>query len=216
MSSTNSFTEELSLATGNWDAILFDFDGVLADTEHTHHTAWNEVLKPYGIQFTWEEYLKQCVGVADKIVAQRLQLPDAPEAVERKQAAFRAALERTPPFFPETLELVRELARHHRVAVVSSSYRREIEAPIIRAGIRDCFESVICGDDVQRLKPAPDPYLLAAEKMSLRNPLVIEDSDSGVTAGRAAGFDVLRVSAVERMVAELRALLGGNMSRLLR
>jgi beta-phosphoglucomutase len=56
------------------DALLFDFDGVLADTERVHHASWNAVLEPLGIQFTWDEYLKQCVGIADLMVAQRLKL----------------------------------------------------------------------------------------------------------------------------------------------
>jgi len=57
-----------------YDALLFDFDGVLADTERAHHSSWNEILEPFGIQFTWPEYLKQCVGVADILVAERLKL----------------------------------------------------------------------------------------------------------------------------------------------
>ena len=76
-----------------------------------------------------------------------------------------------------------------------------------RAGIRSCFADVICGDDVERLKPAPDPYLLAAKRLKLANPLVIEDSDSGVAAGKAAGFEVLRVT-VERMAEQVREVLG--------
>src|SRR5437763_1210064 len=115
-----------------WDGLLFDFDGVLADTEHAHHTSWNLVLKHYGIQFTWDEYLKQCVGIADRMVAERLQLPDPVAAVDRKQSAFRAALEQTPPFSSETLAFIGEIALDHRIAVVSSSFRREIEPPMLR------------------------------------------------------------------------------------
>jgi HAD superfamily hydrolase (TIGR01509 family) len=70
------------------------------------------------------------------------------------------------------------------------------------------FEAVICGDDVQRLKPNPDPYLLAVARLGVRSPLVIEDSDSGVAAGRAAGLEVLRISAVERVAVEVRLRLG--------
>jgi len=187
-----------------WDALLFDFDGVLADSERTHHFSWNTVLEPYGIQFSWDDYVKQCVGIADPMVAERLKLPDAAAAVARKQDLFRKTLEAHPPFFEETLQLVRELAQNHRLAVVSSSYRREVEPPLIRAGIRDCFELVVCGNDVERLKPAPDPYLLAAKKLGVSRPLVIEDSDSGVAAGKAAGFEVLRVSGVAEVAKEVR------------
>jgi len=136
-----------------------------------------------------------------------LQLPDPAAAVARKQDLFRKTLEDHPPVLIETLELVRELAQNHRLAVVSSSYRREVEPPLIRAGIRDLFEIVVCGNDVERLKPAPDPYLLAATKLGVSRPLVIEDSDSGVAAGQAAGFEVLRVSGVVMVAEEVRACL---------
>ena len=190
-----------------YDAILFDFDGVLADTEHHHHRSWNRTLKPFGIQYSWEDYLKQCVGVADPVVAQRLQLPDPEKIVAQKQANLRAALEQHPPFLQPTLELVRELSKINTIAVVSSSFHREIEPPLERAGIRSCFADVIAGDDVERLKPAPDPYLLAAKRLNLRTPLVVEDSDSGVASGKAAGFEVLRVT-VDRMADQVRELLG--------
>ena len=190
-----------------YDALLFDFDGVLADTERAHHSSWNEILEPFGIQFTWPEYLKQCVGVADILVAERLKLPNPVDVVARKQQVFRETLERNPPFLTETLVLIRELARTHRMAVVSSSYRTEVMPPLQRAGLLPYFEDVIFGNDVKHFKPAPDPYLLAVERMRVRSPLVIEDSDAGVAAGKAAGLEVLRVTGVEQMPSELRAHL---------
>lgn len=190
-----------------YDALLFDFDGVLADTEREHHHAWNTVLEPLGIQFTWEEYLKQCVGVADIIVAERLRLPSPVDAVSQKQQLFREGLERNPPFLPETLHLLPELAATYRMAVVSSSFRREIHPPLERAGLLPYFEAIISGDDVKRFKPAPDPYLLAVERLLVQRPLVIEDSDAGVASGNAAGLTVLRVSSVAQMPAQIRAYL---------
>lgn len=194
-----------------WDALLFDFDGVLADTERTHHLSWNAVLEPFGIQYSWDDYARQCIGVADRVVAERLKLPDPAAVVARKQEIFRAELEAHPPFLKETLDLIRELAQNQRLAVVSSSFRREVEPPLIRAGIRDLFEAVVFGDDVARLKPAPDPYLLAAERLGVSRPLVVEDSDSGVASGQAAGFEVLRVSSVGRVAEEVRAYVRGVM-----
>lgn len=194
-------------APGRYDALLFDFDGVLADTEREHHRAWNSVLEPLEIQFTWEEYLKQCVGVADAIVAERLRLPEPAAMVERKQQLFREGLECNPPFLPETLHLLRELSSIYRMAVVSSSFRTEIGPPLERAGLVPYFELIISGDDVEHFKPAPDPYLLAVRRLSVRNPLVIEDSDAGVAAGTAAGLEVLRITSVGGMAGEVRAHL---------
>jgi HAD superfamily hydrolase (TIGR01509 family) len=194
-----------------YDALLFDFDGVLADTEKIHHASWNTVLEPYGIHFTWPEYLKQCVGIADPIVAQSLQLPDPALAVARKQQLLRQGLEQTPPFSKETLDLLHELSTSYRMAVVSSSFQTEIYPPIERAGLLPLFETLVFGNEVQNLKPAPDPYLLAVQRLSVRNPLVIEDSDAGVASGKAAGLEVLRVAGPDTMPNQLRQLLGISM-----
>ena len=191
---------------GSPDSLLFDFDGVLADTERAHHLAWNSVLEPHGIQFTWEQYVKECIGIADAMVAERLGLPA--EICERKRARFRRALEETPPFLPETVALLRELSGRIRMAVVSSSFHSEVRPPLERSGLLACFEMVVCGDDVQRLKPAPDLYLLAVERLGVRAPLVIEDSEAGATAGAAAGLEVLRVASVEEMPQRVRGRLG--------
>lgn len=142
------------------------------------------------------------------MVAERLKLPDPAAAVAQKQQLFREGLEQEPPFLPETLDLLRELSGRYRMAVVSSSFRTEILPPIERAGLLPLFETLVFGNDVQRLKPAPDPYLLAVERLGVRNPLVIEDSDAGIASGIAAGFEVLRITAVERMAEQLRARLG--------
>ncbi len=193
---------------GSPDSLLFDFDGVLADTERTHHSSWNSVLNEYGISFTWEEYVKQCVGVADVMVAERLKLPDAAAAVARKQQLFRRRLEEAPPFLLDTLNLLQALSGKFRMAVVSSSYRSEIFPPIERAGLVPLFEEFIFGSDVKHLKPSPDPYLLAVERMRVRTPLVIEDSEAGIASGEAAGLEVLRVPSVEAMPGLLRERLG--------
>ena len=189
----------------SWDALLFDFDGVLADTEPVHHACWNQVLEPFGIRFDWETYRRECVGISDRALAVRygVGLPE----VKRKQALFRARLEQEPPFHQATLDLIREIQEHYPLAIVSSSYRQEVEPPVERAGIRPYFRTILCGQDVERLKPAPDPYLKAAGLLSASRPLVIEDSDAGVASGEAAGFEVLRVSAPDAMPRELRALL---------
>lgn len=191
----------------SYDALLFDFDGVLADTERAHHAAWNAVLEPFGIQFTWEDYLKHCVGIADSIVAARLKLPEPEKIVLQKQGIFRETLEISPPFFAETVALIPDLARDYRMAVVSSSFRTEVLPPLERSGLFPHFETVICGNDAQNLKPAPDLYLLAIERLSTKRPLVIEDSEAGVAAGKAAGLEVLRISGPDKMPAELRAYL---------
>ena len=200
----------------SWDALLFDFDGVLADTEPLHFACWNEVLQPFGIQVSWDFYQKQCIGVTDRLMIERLVAARIPPAAfeevysqyPRKKEIFRAHMEANPPFPEETLLLIRELSSNFNLAVVSSSGRLEIEPALSAAGIRQYFQSLVCGKEVPNLKPAPDPYLRAAELLGAARPLVVEDSEAGVASGQAAGFDVLRVSGPQSVAAEVRKMLG--------
>ncbi|MBZ5677611.1 MAG: HAD family phosphatase [Acidobacteriia bacterium] len=196
-----------------YDALLFDFDGVLADTERVHHRAWNQTLEPLGIQLDWPAYQKNFVGVADEVaLRERLHIVDKDAdrggLVARKQAFFRQGLEESQPFLADTVRLLEELHSIYTLAVVSSSYKSEVEPPLVRGGIRACFQLLITGEDVKNFKPSPEPYLLAAERLGARRPLVIEDSEAGVASGQAAGFEVLRVSAVENVGREVRERLG--------
>jgi|SRR6185369_7080230 len=196
----------------SWDALLFDFDGVLADSEPVHHSAWNQTLKPLGIQLDWDDYRKHFVGISDEIALRdRLGIREGGEAlVARKVELFRQGLATAQPFLPDTIKMLQEVCRSYRLAVVSSSYRSEVEPPLVRGGIRPLFQMLICGDDVKNFKPSPEPYLLAAERMAARRPLVIEDSEAGVASGRAAGFEVLQVSRVENVGREVRKYLAGG------
>jgi HAD superfamily hydrolase (TIGR01509 family) len=126
---------------------------------------------------------------------------------DRKREMFSERIMASPPFREDTMRMIRELSGSYKLAVVSSSGRSEVELPIEKAGFRDCFGTMVCGREVAHLKPAPDPYLKAAELLGARKPLVIEDSDAGVASGTAAGFDVLRISSSERVVEEVLAHL---------
>lgn len=192
-----------------WDALLFDFDGVLADSEPVHHSAWNQTLEPLGIHLDWEDYRTHFVGIPDGIaLRQRLGIQAGGEAlVAQKQELFRQGLAAAQPFLPDTVQLLQDLFPSYKMAVVSSSYRSEVEPPLVRGGIRPLFQLLICGDDVKHFKPSPEPYLLAAERLGARRPLVIEDSEAGVASGRAAGFEVLQVSRVEDVAREVREYL---------
>jgi len=83
--------------------------------------------------------------------------------------------------------------------VVSSSGRREVEPLLVAGGLRPYFATIVAGDDVERHKPAPEPYLTAARRLGVRRALVVEDSEPGEASGRAAGFDVLRIERADRL-----------------
>jgi beta-phosphoglucomutase len=204
----------------NYEAVLFDFDGVLADSEPIHFECWSEVLKVHGILLEWDSYAKNCIGVSDRDMiagfckgsGQAIDFEKVWAEYPRKQALFQERIKTADIFVPETVELVRSL-NGCKLAVVSSSKRKEIEPPLVRAGIRDYFEVMVCGsEEVERLKPAPDPYLLAARRLGVENALVVEDSDAGEQSGRAAGFDVLRVRNAREVAPRVREALGGKVA----
>jgi beta-phosphoglucomutase len=195
-----------------YDAILFDFDGVLADTEPIHYQCWLEVLAPFGLEPTWDYYQRECIGISDRLMVERIATPALFDLIwpkyPVKQALFRHKLTLKSPFLEETAALISDLSPHYKLAVVSSSGRTEVEPPIVRAGLRDYFQAMVCGREAGNLKPSPDPYLHAAELLGAKTPLVVEDSTAGEASGRAAGFEVLRVTSAESVPLELRRVLG--------
>lgn len=199
-----------------YDGILFDFDGVLADTEPVHFECWREILTPFGIELDWDVYAAHCIGVSDRLMLERfssnLQPPVPVETLwneyPRKKELFRLRAEAMDFVQPETRQLLHSLAAFP-MAVVTSSGRPEVEPALVRAGIHGCFGALVCGLEVPNLKPAPDPYRKAAELLGVKRPLVVEDSEAGEQSGRAAGFTVLRVSSasdVPRLVRKALSL----------
>lgn len=191
-----------------FDAVLFDFDGVLVDSEPVHFECWREILNAHGLTLDWDVYREQGIGVSDRAFLQFLcNQSDPPFEVERLTAEYprkkQMFLERMladPRITTEVREFVKTLAGDYKLAVVSSSGRTEVEPLLESAGIAHLFNVAIYGGDVKRKKPAPDPYLLAMERLDAKRGLVVEDSDAGEASARAAGLDVLRIPYPEDMV----------------
>jgi beta-phosphoglucomutase len=185
-----------------FQAILFDFDGVLLDSEPVHCACWAEVLAPMGVRLEWEFYRERCIGIDDKEMLRMMATRSAPPRdwqelwaqYPAKKELFRARMMAAPPF-PAGLEpMLARLEGKYRMAVVSSSSSSEIEPLLVAARLRRYFATLVGGENVRHHKPAPDPYLLAAERLGVARPLVVEDSEAGVASGRAAGFEVLQVT----------------------
>lgn len=199
-----------------YDAVLFDFDGVLVDSEPVHFECWREIVAGYGINLDWPTYCEQGIGIADRLMLRFLcNQVDPPLAVDRliaeyprKKQMFLDRMLRDPRITPEVRCLVEELSSAYKLAVVTSSGRTEVEPLLKAAGLLQYFHAGVYSQDVTRKKPEPDPYLLAVERLNASNALVVEDSDAGEASGRAAGLDVLRIRTTEEMVPRVRASLG--------
>jgi len=197
-----------------YEAILFDFDGVLADSEPIHFDCWREILQAFDLHLDWETYCDQGIGVSDrKLLALLCERAERPGELERliaeyprKKDLFRTRMLERQPFSAEVFELLPEL-RDYQLAVVTSSGQTEIEPVLEKAGLLGFFQAFVYGGDVKPHKPAPDPYLLAVEKLGVRTALAVEDSNAGEESARAAGLDVLRVKTAAEMPTLLRQRL---------
>ena len=199
-----------------YQAILFDFDGVLADTEPLHYECWREVLSDFGIPFEWARYQAEFIGVADREVMARLCREAGADIEEvmaehpRKKALFQERVKDHRVIHEDVRRLIADLKSHYKLAVVTSSGQSEIEPILANTAMLRYFDTAVYGGDVQRLKPAPDPYALAAKRLGIERALVVEDSAAGIASGRAAGFDVLEITTPAEVPRRVREVLASG------
>ncbi|MFN7921981.1 MAG: HAD family phosphatase [Bryobacteraceae bacterium] len=198
-----------------YEAVLFDFDGVLVDSEPLHFECWNEILRPFDLAIGWDDYVSNCIGVADRAMIQAMcrvvgrddLFPAIWERYPSKKALFRDRMVEAVPMPAATRDMLAGLGGF-RLAVVSSSGRAEIEPTLEAVGVRNLFETIVTGEDVSKLKPSPEPYQTAAQRLGVTRALVVEDSAAGIASGRAAGFDVVEIPAADLTAELVRRHLG--------
>lgn len=196
-----------------YDAIIFDCDGVLVDTEYTKFLAWKEALAHYHIPFTLEEY-KVVLGNSSKrsmamiMAAKKIKLP-AKEVISKKNKIYKKLHAQSAPkeIHPAVL-LVRELVKnkeslHIKLGLASSPSKAEIMRNLKAVGLENAFDIIISGhDDLKDIhdpegtnKPKPYIYERAAKWLHVapEKCLVFEDSSAGVAAASQAGMTVFAV-----------------------
>jgi beta-phosphoglucomutase len=199
-----------------FDAILFDFDGVIVDSEPVHWQCWQQVLSPFGASLDWPTYSEHCIGISDRAMLAFLCTRTEPALdfdtlwaqYPKKKDLFRERMTRADAIGEEVRHLIASLRDEYKIGVVTSSARTEVEPILIAAGILNKLDTVVYGGDVTRHKPAPDPYLLALERLGASTALVIEDSNAGAESARAAGLDVVQVRRQADVVREVLGRVG--------
>jgi len=181
-------------------AILLDFDGVIAETENHHIAAWQRTLSALGWQVpdlvaAASAEVDDREFVKDLFASRGLPAVKVEEWARRKQALTIRMLENSPRVYPGVVELVRELKGRVRLAVVSGTWRENIEAVLGAVGLASAFETIVGKEDVKVVKPDPEAYLLAVRQLGIppRDAVAFEDSPSGLAAARAAGIPVIAV-----------------------
>lgn len=186
--------------TGSPRGVLFDMDGVLVATEALKCEAHEGTVRSLGGQVTRELYRTVMGRAQDEVVRAYIEAVGLDVAVTTYSQRFRSAylelLRARLELVPGARELLDALRSDRlRLALVSSSPRWMMDDVLARTGLAGFFEGTVSADDVEREKPAPDPYLRALSALALRPDaaLVIEDTEAGIAAARAARLPVIAV-----------------------
>lgn len=183
-------------------AVCFDHDGTLVDSEPIHYRLWRDVLVPHGVTLTEEQYKDRYSGVPtlanaqDLVERHDLAVPVEALAMAKHQAMSAFVTRAAFPLLPDVPAAVAHLrAQGLRLAVVTGTARISIDATLREHGLAPYFETVVAAEDVVRNKPAPDGYLLAAQRLGLAPAqcVAIEDTEHGVNSAAAAGVACVAV-----------------------
>lgn len=174
---------------------MFDFDGLILDTEGPVYSSWRELYEEHGLELPFDRWVG-IIGSSNATfhpqtyIEEKLGRPLPPEAVERR-IARRAELVLAQSILPGVVELADAgLAAGLKVGVASSSSRDWVGGHLERLGIRDRFECVRSRDDVEHVKPEPDLYLSVADCLGVspQEAVAVEDSPNGIQAAKRAGM----------------------------
>jgi HAD superfamily hydrolase (TIGR01509 family) len=191
-------------------AVIFDFDGVIADTEPLHARAFAQALAGRGITLTRAEYEERFLGLADRqVLAEALRQAGQPAdaadidgLIEAKNAGYMRQLESGFEPLPGVRDFVARAARRRPLAICSGARRVEIDALLAAFDLARHFRAVVSVEDTPVSKPDPSGYRLVVQRLADEHPglagpmcLAIEDSRHGIAAARAAGLRVLAVQS---------------------
>lgn len=182
-------------------AVIWDMDGVIADTAPYHQRAWQEVFRQRGKSYTEDDFRSNFGKRNDTIIRNILGSKITPVEMEaianEKEANFRERTRDNIKPLPGAIELLHSLNEHgFSQALGSSAPIENIRLVTQELGIEDLFQVIVSGRDVKEGKPSPQGFLLAAEKLGIepKDCVVIEDATAGVTAAKRAGMLCLAVT----------------------
>jgi haloacid dehalogenase superfamily, subfamily IA, variant 3 with third motif having DD or ED/haloacid dehalogenase superfamily, subfamily IA, variant 1 with third motif having Dx(3-4)D or Dx(3-4)E/beta-phosphoglucomutase family hydrolase len=183
----------------DYDGLVFDMDGTLADTMPTHFVAWTRSMAEHGIDFP-EDRFYALGGVPATVIIEMLaeeqsKTVDAQAVAEAKEELFLQLLGEVQPI--EVVKAIAEAHRQHLPMAIATGSPRWVAEKILNAlGVRDWFQAVVGADDVSKPKPDPEVYLKAAELIGVdpKRCHAFEDTELGIQAARAAGMVVVDVT----------------------
>ena len=193
------------------EAVIFDFDGVIVDTEPLHYAAFQQTLEPLGLHFSWQEYVETYIGFDDRDAFRHafsskgtiLSQDELHSLIEQKTAFFKDVIGSGVSAYPGVLDLISHLhANKFPLAICSGALRVDIDPILAMLGISDYFDVIVTADDVAASKPDPECYRLTFQRLQSAHKysftkdatLVIEDTPAGISSAKAAGLVVCAVT----------------------
>lgn len=187
-------------------AVIFDFDGIIVDSEPMHFRAFNEVLNPLELKITWEDYCETYIGFDDRDAFRTLFKEnnrtfcghELSRLIEQKADVFQKYIENGEALpLPGAVELIKSIPARLPIALCSGALREDIDPIINRLDIANCFTVIVTAEDTDKSKPDPAPYKLTLEKLGIDDPetaIAIEDTPAGIVSAKGAGLKVLAVT----------------------
>ena len=188
---------------------IFDFDGVIADTEPLLLKAYQEVLSGTAMNLDSESYLKHYLGFDDVGVFSNIAkdqdhpLNDSAlrKLIDEKSEIFQTLVKQINILFPYADSCIRKLAETVPLGIASGALHEEIELILETSGLRRCFSAIVAADDVHKSKPAPDTYIKAVQLLDRNHSsgnsseyIAIEDSQWGIAAAHSAGLKCIAIT----------------------
>ncbi len=182
-------------------AVIWDMDGVIADTAPYHFRAWKELATENGAPFTEEDFRRgfgrRNPEILQGLLGCELSTEEIRTLSQRKEVLFRQLIAGKIETFPGALELMRALcANRVKQALATSTTIENVDLILGTLGIADCFGAVVADKDVARGKPDPQAFLLAAERLGVPpvRCVVFEDAVDGVKAAKSAGMKCIAIT----------------------
>jgi HAD superfamily hydrolase (TIGR01509 family) len=178
--------------------VIFDFDGVIADSEPLQYAAYSRVLRDFGVSVTREEYGREWIatGRGSEYAVKRFNLPLTPDEVKRrKNPIYHELLRAEVKLMPGAPEALQRLAPRFPIALATNSSEADACFVLDRFDLRGYFSALITREHYREAKPAPDAFLAAAAALG-RDPrrcVVIEDAYKGIVAAAHAGCATIAV-----------------------
>ena len=189
------------MMASNDRAVIWDMDGVIADTAAYHKQAWQETFQKRGVNFTEDDF-KYSFGrrndsIIPRILGEGVSQKEIAIIADEKEESLRRIIGQNIKPLPGVIRLIKSLAEaKFKLALASSTPIENIQLLTKSLGIRHYFQSIVADKDVAEGKPSPQVFLLAAQKLGVepKNCVVIEDAVAGVTAAKRAGMCCIAVT----------------------